>query len=438
MDQLFLIDEKKGLDELPTAKQRKNDKVGRGAWTNFYAAYSQLFSDSAFEALGVREGELVFDPFLGSGTTAISCQKYGANFIGWDLDPFACLLSRAKIAVAANPEKVRGYLKPGKFKSSMHFDEQSYEIFGGDCLSYAAAVFSRVKRTVRGGKALFLNNVCSDVEGKYDSEVVAVVSLCIAASRAAKLIRGSNPTWYRKGEDAEFDFIGELKNEVVAVSEKLLLDLAAGANSPREFTKSEIVNCDASGKGQSLPDGVVDCVVTSPPYLTRIDYVVNHLPNLMLLSGLMAIDIPGLRSGMIGTSKIINKVEVNACWGGACVDLLRRIYDHESYASKRYYYWTYVQYFDAMYRAVINIYSKLKSGGRGVMVVQSSFYKDIHVPLSDILVDMIVGLGMQARVLKREPVKINMRSLQRSRVQSDKGYELTEDVIYFVKTDTGQ
>lgn len=33
-----------------------------------------------------NEGDLVFDPFLGSGTTAIVCKKLNRNFIGTEID----------------------------------------------------------------------------------------------------------------------------------------------------------------------------------------------------------------------------------------------------------------------------------------------------------------------------------------------------------------
>lgn len=32
-----------------------------------------------------KEGDLVCDPFLGSGTTAIACKSLGLNFIGWEI-----------------------------------------------------------------------------------------------------------------------------------------------------------------------------------------------------------------------------------------------------------------------------------------------------------------------------------------------------------------
>ena len=34
-----------------------------------------------------NEGELVFDPFMGSGTTGVACKKLNRNFIGTEIDP---------------------------------------------------------------------------------------------------------------------------------------------------------------------------------------------------------------------------------------------------------------------------------------------------------------------------------------------------------------
>ena len=33
-----------------------------------------------------KEGDVVFDPFMGSGTTGVACNNTGRNFIGVEID----------------------------------------------------------------------------------------------------------------------------------------------------------------------------------------------------------------------------------------------------------------------------------------------------------------------------------------------------------------
>jgi DNA modification methylase len=43
-----------------------------------------------------KPGDWIFDPFVGSGTTLVEANAYGANAIGSDISAFNCLLSRVK------------------------------------------------------------------------------------------------------------------------------------------------------------------------------------------------------------------------------------------------------------------------------------------------------------------------------------------------------
>lgn len=53
---------------------------------------------SLLDNLPITKGTAVLDPFVGSGTTLVECQKRGIPSIGIDLNPIACLISRVKTA----------------------------------------------------------------------------------------------------------------------------------------------------------------------------------------------------------------------------------------------------------------------------------------------------------------------------------------------------
>lgn len=149
-------------------------------------------------------------------------------------------------------------------------------------------------------------------------------------------------------------------------------------------------------RSASLPvdDLSVDAVISSPPYCTRIDYVKKTSPELALLGASTLDDFKHLRDQMIGTPTI-NPIlpEQQKTWGKACLVLLELISDHESYASKSYYWKTYLQYFHGLHQSLHEINRTLKPNGKCVLVVQDSYYKDVHVDLAKVVQQMARGLG---------------------------------------------
>lgn len=54
-----------------------------------------------------KRGEVVLDPFLGSGTTLIECRRLGRHGIGIELKPELVQATRARIQREKNPDKVK-------------------------------------------------------------------------------------------------------------------------------------------------------------------------------------------------------------------------------------------------------------------------------------------------------------------------------------------
>lgn len=56
-----------------------------------------------------QEGHMVFDPFLGSGTTAVVAQKLGRSFCGIELNRQYCCIALKRLKQAIKDTTIQGY-----------------------------------------------------------------------------------------------------------------------------------------------------------------------------------------------------------------------------------------------------------------------------------------------------------------------------------------
>ncbi|OHB69177.1 MAG: DNA methylase [Planctomycetes bacterium RBG_16_43_13] len=57
-----------------------------------------------------NDGDFVFDPFLGSGTTSVVAKKLGRRYCGVEIDPLYCCLTEKRLEMAEHDRSIQGYV----------------------------------------------------------------------------------------------------------------------------------------------------------------------------------------------------------------------------------------------------------------------------------------------------------------------------------------
>ncbi len=80
-------------------QSNKNERLH--SWLNYREGFSAELVDVLLEMMGLGAGQIILDPFIGSGTTGIVCKIKGINTVGFDILPLSRIAIRAKEEVFA-------------------------------------------------------------------------------------------------------------------------------------------------------------------------------------------------------------------------------------------------------------------------------------------------------------------------------------------------
>ena len=147
--------------------------------------------------------------------------------------------------------------------------------------------------------------------------------------------------------------------------------------------------------------------MTSPPYATRIDYVVGMLPELAVLKCNVA-EIRSLRAAMVGTPAISQSTlprahaKLGSDYGR---QLTAQIFQHASKGSRSYYGPWLRNYFLGLQLGLRELARTVVPGGPVCVVVQDSFYKDIHLDLQRFVIETFATYDRRMSERDNFPVK---------------------------------
>lgn len=378
----------------------------------YYAGFSFEWACTQLQGSDIRAGgpKVVLDPWNGSGTTTLAAQYDGHRAIGIDLNPAANVVARLRCHVSGNAGKAK---KPRRYVKSPDY--------GSDPLRnwFTPESVERLRDWTRSFSRYSVN-----------TSSLGYVAVFRVVRQLTKSFGGSNPTWVRKAKEPGdlVDIAHDALDGLIETEQEVLLSRLKRA--PKNLPSALIVT--ASSANVPLPDACVDQILTSPPYLTRIDYAVAYSRELAVLGIDVSVDRT-LRAGLMGTTLIRPSDRAKKAYGSTASALISDVSAHSSKASSGYYLKQAEQYLDDLIDGFDELTRVSKPGAEMCLVVQDSYYKDVHVQLADICIDEAQLRGWELVSRRAWPVTRTLTSLNRSAREYQKG-AVAETVISLQKS----
>ena len=385
------------LNVMPTASISRTPKLRgpsspQAAWYPYYAGFSEEFAKEALSSASIKCGEWVVDPWNGSGTTISTALSLGLSARGYDLNPVMVLVAKARCLEPSEYSCLRPLAAEITKQSKKTLELKPYDpLLTWFCPNSVASV-----RAIEAAlqRLLIDDRICTSIKNRGADDVsdIAAFFYVVIFRTIRQILRPfltSNPTWIKQPrfQSARLRPAPSTVRDIFHSLATRMIPPADGHS--RASIRGEKTISVASSESLPLPDSSVHCVLGSPPYCTRIDYAVATSPELAMLGYGLEDEFDTLRRGLIGTSTVPTDVpEIQPNLGRRCLRFLKRLSQHPSKASSTYYYKNHAQYFVSMATSLSEIRRILKTGGQCILVVQDSYYKDIHNDLPDILTEM--------------------------------------------------
>lgn len=265
--------------------------------------YPQL-ARSLFNLAGLKGGQRVIDPFCGSGTVPLEAYLNGIKGIGFDMNPLAVKIAKAKTAVlsvepymrdrqlAQFQQRINGLqpsLNMDVFPQSSMQEIKSW--FPETVIRKLAALISVIRETpdvrVKEFLEVLLSNIIRDVS-QQDPKDLRIRRRAVPIADAPVL---------------------ELFSSHLAEQRKRLSDFASRSNkAPCKFLDARIWLADSRNADSLRNAGIgiesVDAVVTSPPYATALPYIDTDRLSILLLCNLPSSKRSQIEESLTGSREI--------------------------------------------------------------------------------------------------------------------------------------
>lgn len=238
-------------------------------WFTYPAGFSYKAVEYSIKRYGILPGQIIYDPFMGSGTTNVVAKTHGINSAGVEAHPFVFKITQAKLDWAIDQADVLAFVKFAQehlqtkatdlkgFPLDEEFPELILKCYVPDTIYDLWALRELIREY----------DLSDNVRRFFFVVVTALLREVSTAATGWPYIAPKKKKVTSIDKDVLKEF-GSLAWQMVRDIENIK------AISSGRYVDSEhlIIRGDSKNTVEHIQDCSVDHVFTSPPYLNNFDY----------------------------------------------------------------------------------------------------------------------------------------------------------------------
>ncbi len=391
-------------------------------WYRFVLSFPPHLVRQYLHRFSLSNGEIVLDPFCGTGTTLVEAKLNLISAIGIEASPMASFASK---------------VKTNWTKKFLQLRKSAETVVENAIQAYSQSSQSILRFTPEQEKIVLSNSISelplhkclillNEIKAVADLEVRNLLLLAlahIAVLSASNLKFGPEVGVRRKKKENAYvfeDFFHRVST--------MVQDLELAANYPT--TPSTVITADSRHVNLAMPEASIDAVITSPPYPNEKDYTRTTRLESVLLGFLKnKTDLRRLKQDLLRSNTrnvYIKDTDDNLIPAGSTVDRIakeierRRIALKKTSGFERLYHRVTRLYFGGMKRHFMELRRFLRPGAKLAYVVgDQASYLQVMIRTGELLAEIAHETGYDVIDLE----------LFRTRISTATGQRLREEVL---------
>lgn len=332
-------------------------------------------------------GDLILDPFSGSGTTAVESLVLNRNAIGIDINPVARLISKTK-STPILPSRLKNAYD--ELRKKIILDDEIKEEMIPDIPNIDKWFTEKSIKNLSILKYYIYQVEDQDIRDFMLTTFSAIIRLCSNAEyRSQKTYISSR---FKREPKEVFEIYDKRFNQYLEGMEQLY-KITLEENMQAKIIVGTASDFDIKHKlKQNFGKEFVDLAITSPPYVTAVEYPSVFKLEYQWLDFFSDSEINEHRKDYIGTDRVYAK-DYNLLhkMGYEKIDnQLEEIFQTNKKKSHIIY-----KYLVGMKNNLECVYKVLKQNGKYIIVIGNNSVLNLEVPLSEYVILIAESLGFE-------------------------------------------